>query len=280
MAKEISIVINLDTREGFNETTTASQANVIGGTKSIDFFAEGVKNKQAFFKGYDIETTVFVDIHNEIPREIEDTLRSLEIDNLVLSKHNETFIEGPFFPKWLDLNILNALIMARGKYVAHFDQDMATFRNDDTVIKEWIQWIDSDTYEYISYPSRYSPCPVHDPDFNYNWASTRFFFCKRETLNNYTEILKCLRSSEYLYGKYGEKKRKCPWLEHILGIIATPGKVFYPPMQPDRYMIFSWGLYHMGILPVLNNMPYENVVEYVRKCGGIGYPCDVRGREI
>jgi len=279
MAKQISIVINLDTREGFEDSTTASEANVIGGTKSIDFFTEGVKNKQNFFKGYDIETTVFVDIHKEIPREIEDKLRSLSIDNLVLSKHNETYIEGPFFPKWLDLNMLNTLMLAKGKYVAHFDQDMAAFRNDDNVVNQWMQWLDEGKYEYISYPSRHSPCPVRDSDFDYNWVSTRFFFCKREIFDH-TEILKCLRNSEYLYGKYGEKKRKCPWLEHIMGIMATPGKVFYPPMDPKRYMIFSWGLYHAGILGKLNDMPYNDVLKYVMDSGGVSYPCDVRAKNL
>jgi len=197
----------------------------------------------------------------------------------VLSKHNETYIEGPFFPKWLDLNMLNTLMLAKGKYVAHFDQDMAAFRNDSNVIEEWMQWLDEGRYEYISYPSRYSPCPVNDPDFNYNWVSTRFFFCKREIFDH-TETLKCLRSSEYLYGKYGDKKRKCPWLEHVLGIMATPGKVFYPPMDPESYTVFSWGLYHAGVLGKLNEISYQDIVKYIIDCGGIGYPCDVRGKRI
>ena len=145
--------------------------------------------------------------------------------------------------------------------------------------QEWIGWLDEGKYDYISYPSRYSPMPVNDPDFDYAWVSSRFFFCKRKIID-YTEILKCLRSSEYLYGKYGEKKRKCPWLEHVMGIIAGPGKVFYPPIEPDRFLLFSWSHYYSGLLGALNSMSYTNVRDYVKRCGSIGYLCDVRGREI
>ncbi len=280
----ISIVINLDSRPGSREGKSAISSGTVHGTLSMDYFTDGVLNKIRFFEnaGFDLEVLLFMDIHENLP---EDLLAALlkshkdgQINDLIFHRHTENFITR-IYPKWLDLCILNGIISARGKYVAHFDQDMAAFIQDKSVIKEWVGWLEEDKYDYISYPSRWSPRPVNDPDFDYNWASSRFFFCKRDILD-YSEMLKCLRSNEYLYGKYGEKKRKTPWLEHVMGIIAGPGKVFYPPIEPGRYLLFSWGQYCSGILKKLNEMPYEKVAEYVRRCGGIAYPCDVRGREI
>jgi len=178
------------------------------------------------------------------------------------------------------MNILNDLILSKGKYLAHFDQDMAAFINDRNVINEWIEWLDSGKCDYICYPSRYAPDPCLDPDFDeYFWASSRFFFCKRDILD-YTEIDKCLRDMDYLYGNYGDKKRKCPWLEHVMGMMAGKGRVVYPPVAIDRYMIFSWNKYHTGTLAKLNQMPYSEVVSYVERSGGIQYPCDVTGIEV
>jgi len=94
---------------------------------------------------------------------------------------------------------------------------------------------------------------------------------------DYTEILKCLSDSDYLYGKYGDRKRRCPWYEHIVSLINGPAKVFYPPIEPSRYLIFAWSRYYSGVLAKLNEWPYEKVVEYV---GKISYPCDVGGRKI
>lgn len=280
---KISIVINLDSRPGFMGDSSEKLGGVYSGTRSIDYFTDGVLNKIKFFDGYEKEVTVFIDIHEPLPEVTEKELLSMQregiIDNLVFNKHTKTYLGMKIYPKFMDINYLNAMILSRGKYLAHFDGDMAAFINDGSVISQWLGWLKTGKYDYISYPSRWSPRPVNDPDFDYDWVSTRFFICEREIID-YTEILKCLRSNDYLYGKYGEKKRKCPWMEHILSIIGGPAKVFYPPMEPNRYALFSWGQYHSGILKKLNEMPYEKVIEYVRSCGGVGYPCDVRGRRI
>ena len=277
----ISIAINLDSRPGFMEQST-TQGTMLGGTRSVDFFTEGVINKVKFFEGHEIETTVFIDVHDPLPRETQDWLLEQQargiIDNLMFNRHTEKYL-GSFFPKWNDLSFLNAMMLTRGDYLVHFDGDMNAFINDKNVINEWLQWLDEDRFDYVCYPSQFSPLPVVDGRYqSYIWASTRFFLTKREHLDS-TEIIKCLQDSEYLYGKYGvEGEPKNPWLEHVLGLMTKgQNRVFYPPIQSKRYLIFAWSRYYSGVLKQLNEWPYEKVVEYVNH---ISYPCDVAAKEL
>lgn len=277
----ISIAINLDSRPGFMEQSTTQGVN-LDGTRSLDFFTEGVINKVKFFEGHEIETTVFIDVHDPLPKETQDWLLEQQadgiIDNLVFNRHTEKYL-GEYEPKWNDFNFLNAMVLTRGDYLCHMDGDAAAFINDPNVIKEWLRWLDEGRYDFICYPSRHSPDPVVDPDFDYFWASTRFLICRREIID-YTELVKCLRDSDYLYQKYGDRKRKCPWLEHLLSLINGPAKVFYPPYQFDRYTVFCWAKYISGVWGKLNSMPYDGVLEYMKECGGISYPNDLGVKEI
>lgn len=275
----ISIIVNVDTRPEKN-----AQGLMFDGVRTLDFLTEGVRNKIQFFRDYEKEVILVVDVHENVPSDIIHELHRMQstgfLAAFILRKHSEYFDAYSYFPKFNDLNYLQSLILARGQYVVHFDGDMAAFRKDDcNIVDVWKQCLDEGLYKYISYPSHWSPNAITDPDFDYMWASTRFFITKRENLD-YTEILKCLMDSEYLYGKYGDKKRKCPWLEHILGIIAGPNQVFYPPMDPNNYLIFSWSKYHKGTLQKLNAQDYVAAREYVKMCGGINYPCDVRGIQL
>lgn len=282
VSKKISIVINLDSRPGFMEQEF-SVTKMFDGARSLDFFTEGIKNKIKFFDGHDLEITVFIDVHEPVPVATQNELLELHkqgiIDNLVFNRHIESFQDREYFGKYNDLNFLNALVLSRGEYVCHFDGDMAAFTADSGVIDQFIQWIDSGQYDYISYSSPWSPSPDIDKSWDYFWASTRFFFCKREIFD-YTEIVKCLKSPDYLYGKYGEKHRRCPWLEHILGIMAGPGRVFYPPLNFERYLIFAWSHYVSGVFGKLNQMSYTEVLKYVYSCGRLKYPCDLHGRAL
>lgn len=271
----ISIVINCDTRPGIFDKVSSGDT-MLNGTRSIDFLTDGVRNKINFFKGFDIETTLFIDSHEAMPFNVLKILNEMQnkeiINGLVLSKHREYYNKN-IKSKWNDINFLQALFMARGKYIVHFDGDMASYRDeDDSFIHDWISLLESGAYDYISYPSPFSPNP-DGGDWDYWWASTRFFICKRDSLK-YDEIIKCLEDSEYLYGTYGEKKYRCPWLEHILGIIAGNGKVFYPPMDYDKYMIFSWARYVEETYKKIKT--YADAVQFVKSRGGISYPCDVR----
>lgn len=265
---KVSIVINADTRAGVRAPNTQF-VNMGSGCRNIDFLIEGVNNKKKFFNGFDCETILHVDVHEGLNQEELGTLAGIT-DCLVLRKHTKAF--GPIqqFPQFNDINYLSALAMARGDVVAHFDADTAAFARSPEPVHELIRLLDR--FSYVSYPSRCSPNPVVDESFDHWWASTRFFLCKRETLDH-SEFLKCLLDYDYIWQRYGDKKRKCHWLEHILGYTSN-SSVFYPPMSPD-FMVFCWDSYRSGVLGRLNASDYSGVEEYVARCGGIHYPCDV-----
>jgi len=275
----ISLAINLDTRPGYDQAES-TQGLMLNGTRHLDFFNYGIANKVRFFDGYDIETTVYVDLHGKISERVANLLIELKnegtIDNLVLARHNENY-GGAYFPKWNDLNFLNAMMLSRGKYICHIDGDAAMFINDKSVISEWLEWLDSGTYDYISYPTVYSPGPAVDPHYkSYWWASTRWLICRRDRID-YSEIMKCLQDSDYLFGKYGHSDEpRNPWLEHILGMMTgSQERVFYPLVQPNRYFIFSWARYISGTYKKLMDGTFNDVKQYIMKAGGIKYPCDL-----
>ena len=270
----ISIVINLDTRPGiFDEFTTAEV--MLKGTRSIDFLTDGVRNKSKFFDGYEKEVVLFVDTHEMLPPTTMKEMSDIA-DVVVISRHAEYYNVCDLYPKHNDIRYLQALFMARGKYIAHFDADTAAFCNDKSVISDWIRDVDCGKYDYISYPSHWSPVAIDDPDFSdYMWASTRFFFCRRDILK-FDEIIRCLSDNVYLYEKY-PAKRHCPWLEHILGLMSSREKVFYPKIEPNRYLIFSWNGYRRGRLAEMNSWEYSQVQSFLMG-KGINYPNDVDGR--
>jgi hypothetical protein len=257
----ISIVINCDTRKGFQEETSSAE-KMFDGTRSEDFLIDGVLNKQKFFEGYETETILFIDEHEPVPQHIYEKLKAIT-DTLVIRKHTSE-------PNFNDFSYISALALARGEYVAHFDQDSAAFTATTETPAALIRLLED--YRYDSYTSYWSPGAVHDDSFNYMWCSTRFFICKRETLD-FTEIIKCQRDYEYYCETY-KPSRACHWAEHILAMVAGKS-VYYPPMETDRYMIFCWGSYTKGTLRHLNNVPYEDVKTFVSSKGGIVYPNDV-----
>jgi hypothetical protein len=268
----ISLVINCDTRAGFLNNESSAE-KMFEGCRSVDFLIEGVRNKIKFFEGFDKEVIVFVDEHEIIPQDVMNELRFM-VDTVVVRKHDKKFGDIQSYDKFNDLNYLAALQLARGEIICHMDQDASAFTSSPDHVQNLLNLLDS--YTYVSYPSHWSPDPVHDPSFNYRWASTRFFLCKREALD-FTEIQKCLLSDEYLYGKY-PASRKCGWVEHILGLSAKyNGKgVYYPPVEIDKYAIFCWNHYKTGTLKMLNNYSYNEVKDYIVRAGNIQYPNDLK----
>ena len=259
--KKVSIVINCDTR-----TEKNNQDGLFSGVVNTDFLSDGIHNKLLFFKGFETELVVVVDEHNPIPEKELEYLRKI-CDTLIIKKHRE-------FPGFNDINYFTGLAACTGDIIAHFDQDSAAFTSSPESVQRLINLLD--TYDYVSYPSSVSPNPVIDPSFNFFWASTRFFMCKRETLD-FSELIKC-RDYEY-YIKTYNPSRVHPWTEHWLSAISMKkgGKVFYPPMDLNQLAIFSWGSYTRFTLMRLNELPYEKVREFIFSKGGIHYPCDVSG---
>lgn len=257
----LSIVINCDTRPQKDE-----QTGLFGGVCNEDFLTDGIYNKIKFFEGFDIETIVFVDEHIPVSETTLTYLRSI-CNVVVIRKHTEE-------EKFNDFNYVSALSMCRGKFVWHFDQDMCAFASSPQAVQEMIDLLDK--YDYVSYPSQWSPNPTHDPNYDYYWCSTRSFLCKRETLD-FTEIIKCLQDSDYLYGKYPASVRN-PWTEHILALISkyTGKGVYYPPIDHDKLIIFCWENYEQWVLKRLNEYSFEQVKDFVRKCGGVFYPNNLR----
>jgi len=264
----ISCVINVDTREENSENK-----EMFKGVVARDFLDAGVINKKNFFKGFDVEYIVFVDEHLPLTDQQLSFLKQ-ESDVLIIRKHNKKFEDQDNFPAFNDLNYLTALFSARGKYIFHFDGDVAAFTSSQQPIIDMIYSLEK--VDYISYPSHWSPNPTHDESFGGKyWTSTRFFACKRETLN-FGEILKCQLDYDYWEQTY-PVPRLCHWTEHILSSIAwnKGNGVIYPPMELDRYAIFTWETYDKYLYNRLNNLSYEEVKEWISK-RGIHYPNNIR----
>lgn len=265
----LSIVINLDTRpeRGENE-------KMFNGVVSRDFLVDGIENKRKFFNGFDVEVIVFVDEHEPLD---ENTIRDMRglCDALIIRKHNKRFEGDDNYTAFNDLNYLQALFMARGEYIFHFDGDVAAFTSSPEQIQRHIDWLEQ--YDYVSYPSRCSPNPVHDESFGGKfWVSTRFFCCKRSTIN-ISEVLKCQLDYDYWKATY-PIPRLCHWTEHLLSSISwhTGKGVYYPPMDVEKYAIFTWGSYEKWTLRRLNLLPYDEIKQFIRSKGNIQYPCDIR----
>lgn len=254
----ISIVINCDTRP---EKTNADR--MFSGVCNTDFLTDGIRNKQKFFEGFDFETIVFIDEHIPVEEKILAEIREIA-DTVVIREHTSE-------PLFNDINYFSALALARGEYIAKFDQDSAAFTSSKEPILKIINLLEN--VDYVSYPSHWSPRAVSDDSFNYDWASTRFFMCKRSTID-FTELIKC-RDYDYWRTTY-PVSRVCPWTEHWLGSIAKfKGKgVFYPPMDIDNYCIFSWSSYSKYTLRRLNNLTYSEIRQWLNH-HPILYPNDV-----
>lgn len=264
----ISLIINIDSRP-----ERKTDEKMFSGVVDRDFLDEGVFNKKIFFKGFDFETIIFIDEHLTLSENELNFLKQ-ESDTLIIRKHNKKFEDQENFAPFNDLNYLTALFAARGKYIFHFDGDVAAFSNSKEAVNNFMKLLEQ--YDYVSYPSYWSPNPVEDASFEGKYfCSTRFFCCKRSTLN-FGEILKCQLDYDYWRNTY-PVPRLCHWTEHIISSISwnTTGRgVYYPPYDIDNYLIFTWGRYDKYILQRLNNIPYNEVVEWV-KARGIHYPNNV-----
>lgn len=259
--------MNVDTRpENLVEGEMGS------GVTSLELIVEGINNKAKFFKDFDVEIILFVDLHENL-HPINYSVLTNICHKVCFSRH----VRG--MQKQNDYNYLKALQMASGDYIAHFDMDMAAFTRDEKPVLNLLKLLDK--YMFVSYPAEHSPAPCHDDSFDYWWVSTRFFICKREALD-FRLIERCL-GDEFFLDQICPATKKLYWFEHILGRIAKQHSMYpviYPEFDVTNYAIWSWKKYIPGVLKALNTMPYDEVGEYINKCKGIYYPCDLTAEEI
>lgn len=265
----ISIVINADTRPGCDaevQTTGDHGGGSLHGVRSWDFLTDGVTNKLKFFNNYPCEVILYVDEHDIIPGYVMDKIQAIDqLDNFVCKRHER--VER----RWNEVLYLEALKLAHGDYIAHFDGDCAAFSAPDCQADSFmIGLLASGNYKFICQPST-----MAKEDHGMYWASTRFFMCRRETLD-LVELEKCIRDESHRIGKYGHT----PALEHVLGRMAGDNGVLYPLAQWHRYMIFSWSRYHRGLLAELNAWGYEDVRKYIVDDCGIHGPNDVISKRL
>jgi hypothetical protein len=264
---EISCIINVDSRE-----ENDINREMFNGVVSRDWLIDNVINKKKLFEGFNTEFIVFLDLHQEVDESTLSQMREL-CDTLIIRKHNKKFEDQENFTAFNDLNYLQALFCARGKYIFHFDADVSAFTSSKQEIEHYINGLEH--YDYISYPSMWSPNPVDDASFGGKyWVSTRFFCCKRSTID-FSEVLKCQLDYDYWKQTYSVP-RLCHWTEHILSSIAWhKGKgVYYPPVQFYKFILFTWNNYEKYILKRLNNQTFEEVRDWVAT-KNYHYPCDL-----
>lgn len=259
---EISCVVNIDSRK-----ENLQNQEMFRGVTCSDFWIEGLENKRRLFKDFSFELICFLDEHEPIDEKTLFHMKQI-CDTLVIRKHNKNFEDIEDFSAFNDFNYIQALTQARGKYIFHFDGDVAAFTQSPEPIKEYIALLEK--YDFVSYPSHWSPNPVDDGSFqNIFWVSTRFFCCKRNTLD-FTEIIKCQLDYDYWKEKY-PRARLCHWLEHLLHN-GKENCVYYPPIDYEKVIIFVWENYQKGLLSKMNNQPFDMIKQFVFNCGGIHYP--------
>lgn len=257
---KISLIYNIDTR---NENLNFGGEN-LKGVVHRDLWDFGLFNKIKYLDGFDKEVIVCVDLHNELPEDVLTYLKSAS-DVLLIRKHTSE-------PKFNDNNYVRAFSLASGDIVLKVDQDTICFASSPSFIQEQIDLLEQ--YDYISYPSQWSPRAHTASEYDYMWCSTRYMMYKRETLD-LGELKKCLSDSDYLYSKYPASIQN-PWTEHCIGLMAKyNGKgVYYPPIQENKGLIFSLASYDSYILRRLNELTYEEVKQWTMQ-RGIYYPNDV-----
>lgn len=281
---KISLVYNLDSRPKLLDAMTTT-ADCDGGCRCVDFFTHGLINKINFSSPYELEVIVYVDVHDPVPCEALDFFEKMKdeghLHQLVMEPHTKERWGQRYGKCNNDLLYVEALSLATGDYIVHIDADMILYRKPAfDFMGTCLEWLKE--YNYVSLPGDFSPdCGRREdwPHLDYWWASTRFLVCKKETLPPKDELLKCF-NNQYLQKAYGKLARpNC--LEHILGVIAGDGNIFYPPNDLDNYLIASWQTYWKGTIEKLNQMPYEQVKAYiVEKCGGLHGANDVVGQPL
>lgn len=261
---KISLIITCDTRKGVSADSTRIgefAGEPLCGCRSLDFLTHGVISKIRFFEGHEIEAIVCVDEHEPLSEEIHTDIRHIEQTTPTRYIVKPADRKRQRFNDWI---YVDALKLAEGDYVAKWDGDVAAFRRPEfPIIDQYLAWLD-DGYKYICQPTQ-----IHGHGMAH--ASSRYFICKRETLD-FPEIGRCLNDYSYFQQRYPNIHAPC--LEFYLGAMVG-GAVLYPFQQNQDYTIFSFVEYQRGLFERLNALPYDDVYRYVfETCGGVCGPSD------
>lgn len=275
----ISIVINCDTRPGSDadcdQIREQAASPGVCGVHSLDFLTDGVVAKNRFLRtpGHELETIVYVDVHEPIPHEVR-----VRIQNLIAAGEITKFVETPHSKhrhRWNDRLYLDALshVSPHADYVAHFDGDCVGFRRAGyDHAARCIELIEDAEFRFVC---QQSPLTPHEHGMRH--ASTRFLFTRRAEL----DIPELERLTDDAYRAATFPGQHLPCLEHILGARAGAFGVCYPMAAYADCVVFSWVRYHRGTLAKLNAMPYADVRRYVfDQCGGPLGAADLVGKEI
>ncbi len=274
----ISLVITADTRPGMDaEQFTVGDDGGQGslhGVRHLDLLSHGVLQKVRFFRGFDIELIVCIDVHLPVPDEVRAFIMDIPKENKFVSRVR--ILEGTAdksHPRWFDKIQLDALRHADGQYIAKFDQDanaMTGFPCD--VVDDLLQVLDRKEANFVCQQSDLHPS-VH----GMWWASTRFFMCRREILD-FPALERAAEKPTTIFEKYAwAGAQHLPCMEHVLGVMGSiNGKcgVFYPPLQAHRWIVWSWARYCKGVLEKLNAMPYAEAADIIVNKWGLCGPAD------
>lgn len=271
MFKEMkfSVVITCDSRAGWLDPFTSVRDRgdkSLPGCRSVDFMLSGVENKLLFVGDREIELLLFID-----EREPISYAARLMLGALGHGTDKKIFIAAKdhSHPRWNDKLYHDALKHATGDYVIKFDGDVAAFHREGfDAIGNHIKLLDQG-YRFICQPTQIE-------NHGMRHASTRYFICKRESLN-FPELERCM-DDHYRVRRY---QAHLPCYEHFLGVLWGPNSVLYPPADNKNYLIWSWVEYHRGVLEKLNKMTYDDVYKYVfETCGGVHGASDLMGANL
>lgn len=268
----ISLVINCDTRPGLNASISRigddGGQGSLHGCRHADFLTDGILNKIRFLRGHQIEVIVYIDEHEPLPPPIRERLtawyRAGIINQLVCKPHDRRRF------RWYDHIYLDALALATGEYVCHFDQDTAALAAVDAdPVADALRALDKGECDFVCQPSALA-------DHGMWWASTRFFISRSLDV---PELRRCL-DHDYLTGKIRRQAQPACCLEQTLGKLAGLGRVRYPVPSP-HWLVWHWAHYHAGTLAWLNWSTYEEAYDYLmRRCGGLHGANDVIGQPV
>lgn len=261
---KICIIINADTRQGSGaECSTVGDfaPGSLQGVRSFDFLTDSVVAVARFFSGHPYEIFLSIDEHERLPYETREFLLNASVDNGArLIRRWEISPKDRSRPRWNDHLYLDTLryglrLSTDATHVVHIDQDTALFRDPNCdIVQRYLDWLENG-YAYVCQPFNCGDPMSH--------ASTRFFICKRETMD---------------FDAIERRINEGPCLEHVLGRMAG-GKVLYPPAELDQYLVISWARYYKGLMRKLNSMPFEEVTALIQKWGILG-PNDVLGQRL